>query len=139
MINAVIILILFVGILFGIKYFLRHAAGTSCCSGGNGSIRIEPKDKNRLHYAYRAEMDIQGMTCRNCALRVENALNSLDGVMAEVNLKKNTASVLLKKTGGEQVLTAAVAGAGYTVTDIRLVSGENRGRNGTLTARHIHK
>lgn len=123
MINAIIILILFAGILFGIKSMLRRAAGRGCCSGGTATVRIKPKDKNRSHYAYRAEMDIQGMTCENCALRIENALNSLEGVMAKVNLKKNRVSLLLKKTGGEQILTAAVAGAGYTVTEIRLVTG----------------
>jgi copper chaperone len=121
-INIVIILVIFIGVLSGIKACLKRISGTGCCGSGNQSVRIEPEDKRRSHYAYRAELVVQGMKCRNCVLLVENALNSLDGVMAKVNLKKSTVSVLLKQTGNEQMLTSAVSNAGYTVTDIRLFS-----------------
>lgn len=37
------------------------------------------------------------MTCQNCAKQVENALNAIDGVWVEVDLKQNRAMVRQKE------------------------------------------
>lgn len=87
-VNVIIILIIAVGIVFGVRSVVRSAAGKSCCSGGDSIVKIGPSDNDRSHYPYRAEATVEGMTCKNCAERVTNALNSLDGVWAAVNLKK---------------------------------------------------
>ena len=62
------------------------------------------------------------MTCKNCAARVTNALNSLDGVWASVNLKKNSVSVLLKEKDAGAALVEAVSKAGYTMKDVRITA-----------------
>ena len=41
----------------------------------------------------RVELDVGGMTCASCAMRVERALNRLDGVEATVNYATERASV----------------------------------------------
>lgn len=61
---------------------------------------------------------IEGMACSHCAGRVEQALKEIDGVDAKVNLEQKTAEVTLSRQVPDQVLTAAVANAGYTVTGI---------------------
>src|SRR6266567_2944917 len=38
-------------------------------------------------------LDIEGMTCASCAVRIEKKLNRLDGVAAAVNFATETASV----------------------------------------------
>ena len=62
-------------------------------------------------------MKIEGMMCAHCSGRVEKALNDLPGVSATVNLEAGTATV--KGDVSNEVLTKAVADAGYTVTGIQ--------------------
>ena len=63
-------------------------------------------------------MQIGGMTCENCARRVENALNSLDNVWAEVRISDHTAVVRLKQEPDVRELSRKVTEAGYAVTRI---------------------
>lgn len=53
------------------------------------------------------------MTCKNCATRVENAFNSIDGFYASVNLKKNQATILMKENKDDALLRQIVRDAGY--------------------------
>ena len=48
------------------------------------------------HYPYCVQIGIDGMTCNHCKARVENTLNSEDGVWAEVDLSQNLATVHMK-------------------------------------------
>ena len=70
-------------------------------------------------------LTIDGMTCGNCARRVENALNRLDGGWATVDLGAAQAKLLLKKQPEEAVLRQAVRDAGYAVTAIRQGDGQH--------------
>jgi Cu+-exporting ATPase len=66
------------------------------------------------------ELPIQGMTCANCARRVEEALAAVPGVTeAHVNFATRTASVAHLPTLEAQVLERAVEAAGYHVIKLR--------------------
>jgi P-type Cu+ transporter len=71
------------------------------------------------------ELAIEGMTCAACAARVEKKLNRLDGVRAAVNYATATARVTAPTGLPADVLTAAVAHAGYTA---RLPADEQPGQ-----------
>ena len=61
------------------------------------------------------------MSCGNCASHVENALNSLEGVWAQVDLEKGEALVRMKQEYGNNELKQAVKDAGsvsYTHLDV---------------------
>ena len=60
------------------------------------------------------------MTCENCARRVENALNGLDGVWAKVDIGIHRADVRTKTPPDENALLESVRQAGYVVTQINL-------------------
>lgn len=119
MANAFIIIVIVIFLLFGVKDFLKKMA--SGCCGGSGDLpeRKPVRDRNRLHYPHEAVMRIQGMTCRNCAIRVENALNEEEGIWAKVNLMEGSADILLKERISEERLAAPVCRAGYSVRRIR--------------------
>ena len=72
-------------------------------------------------------LPIDGMTCANCALRVERALARVPGVAeASVNFATGTARVALRPPAGIGGLTAAVAAAGYATpvrTESLMVTG----------------
>ncbi|OAJ65791.1 copper-transporting ATPase [Paraburkholderia ginsengiterrae] len=78
---------------------------------------LRPTDLVAQH-THKAELDIGGMTCASCAMRVEKALAKVPGVAgASVNLATETATVDL--TGADttaDTLIAAVKKAGYEAT-----------------------
>lgn len=66
----------------------------------------------------KKEIKIEGMTCSHCSSSVDKALNSIDGVKAKVNLKKNNAIVEIDSNVNEDALRNAVTEAGYEVVSI---------------------
>src|SRR5918997_4799228 len=59
-------------------------------------------------------LDIEGMTCASCAMRIEKRLNRLDGVTATVNYATEKATVEAPDGVTIDDLVAQVEAAGYT-------------------------
>ncbi|UWF77645.1 MULTISPECIES: heavy metal translocating P-type ATPase [Microbacterium] len=64
----------------------------------------------------RIELEIGGMTCASCAMRIEKKLNKLDGVTATVNYATEKAQVTADGPVDPALLISTVEGAGYTAT-----------------------
>ena len=62
------------------------------------------------------ELEIGGMTCASCAMRIEKKLNKLDGVSATVNYATEKATVTVPAGYGPQALIAEVEKTGYTAS-----------------------
>ena len=60
------------------------------------------------------ELEIGGMTCASCAMRIEKKLNRIDGVEATVNYATEKAKVLAPADFDPQLLIAEVEKTGYT-------------------------
>ncbi|MCE0540830.1 heavy metal translocating P-type ATPase [Kineosporia rhizophila] len=73
------------------------------------------------------ELDIGGMTCASCAMRIEKKLNKLEGVAASVNYATEKARVIVPEGYDPAALIAEVEKTGYTaalpVTEKDEVSG----------------
>ena len=79
---------------FGIwRYGKTMRRGGCCGSGAVSPVKRRVADRDETHYPYTAVLTIDGMTCGHCAVRVENALNELNGVWAKVDLGRKTALV----------------------------------------------
>lgn len=117
--TAIIILILVLICIYAIKSYTKKLAHGCCGAGGDGEKKIYVKDKNTAHYPYCVKIGVEGMTCRNCKLRVENALNAEEGVWAQVNLKSKFALVRMKHPISEETLRRIITRNGYTVTNIQ--------------------
>ncbi len=63
-------------------------------------------------------LKVEGMSCSHCSGAVESALNAIDGVKAEVNLKKGLAYINLSKDVDVQTLIKAVEDAGYKASEM---------------------
>lgn len=115
--NYIIIGILLVIVVIALLRAKKHFKGGGCCGSGSTTLR----DKKVLTEPVIGEktMVIEGMHCENCEIRVENALNRLDGVLCKVNLKKKIAVVSYSKEVSDEVLKETVEKRGYTVTEIR--------------------
>ncbi len=62
------------------------------------------------------ELEIGGMTCASCAMRIEKKLNKLDGVSAAVNYATEKARVSIPVDTDPQSIIAEVEKTGYTAT-----------------------
>ena len=110
----IVLLVIVTCAILSIRKRIKY--GSACCGSHDAApAKIRVHDKNKSHYPYTYTLTIDGMHCSNCALRVENALNSLEGIWAKVNLENKKVLVLSKnKIEGEE-LSKAVEAAGYTV------------------------
>jgi Cu+-exporting ATPase len=72
---------------------------------------------------HTTSLDIEGMTCASCVMRVERALGKVPGVASvTVNLATEKASVTADAGVDATVLVAAVKKAGYTTHSRRPTS-----------------
>ena len=77
------------------------------------------KNKKEENNIMKKIMKIEGMMCSHCTGRVNEALNAIDGVSAEVTLKDGGEAVLnLSKEVSDETLKKAVEDAGYKVLSI---------------------
>lgn len=109
--TAVLTALLVIVVVIAVKSYSKKLV-SGCCGGGDVP-KPRKVDKNPDHYSYHVMLQIEGMTCENCAKQVENALNAIDGVWAEVDLKQNRAKVRQKEQIPVEKLCAAVEKAGY--------------------------
>ena len=101
------------------KIIQRSQKGGGCCGEHEKrSKRLPVSDRDKSHYPYKYTLSIGGMTCENCAIKVENTLNALPGTWAKADIADNKACVLLKEEPDLKVLRKAVSDAGYVVTKI---------------------
>lgn len=121
MVNAVIVLILVVVLIFAIKSSIRHFKGEgACCGGGSGTVKRPKPKKKKLsgpvirHYT----IEISGMHCQNCVNGVTRAINAVDGAAAKVSLRKNSADVSCDRDVDKEALKRAVEDIGYKVVSI---------------------
>lgn len=121
MVDAIIILVVVVLLIFALKGSIKHFRGEgACCGGGSGSVKTKKAKKKTLDGPVTGQRTIRisGMHCRNCANSVTNALNAIDGVSAKVSLKDNMAEVSFDRTVDDADLKQAVEKAGFKVISI---------------------
>lgn len=115
--NMLIVVILLAALLAALFRAKKHFKGGGCCGSGGNTIR----DKKTLSGDKLGEkvLTVEGMKCENCEIRVENALNRLEGAAAKVSWKKKTAVVAYSRELPEQLLRDTVEKLGYRVVEIR--------------------
>lgn len=124
MLEAAIIIIIAAAVVFAIFRMIKKARhGGGCCGEHETAERkTAVKDRNKTHYPYMVTLRIEGMTCENCARRAENALNSLDGIWANVDIGSHKAKVRSKNPIDNRLLIKSITDAGYAVTDITRIT-----------------
>lgn len=106
----ILAVIVVIGVLSAKK---RFAGKGGCCGGGGGSIEDEKKLDGPV--TGKKIVHIEGMHCENCKIRVERAINKIDGASAKVNLKKNIAVVETDREVSDDLIKKAVEDQDYTV------------------------
>ena len=107
----------------GFTALRRLRRGSACCGEREAAPkRVGVTDRNKAHYPCTVEMQISGMTCENCARRVENALNGQDGIWASVRIDTHKAVVRCKTAPDEAALRDVVRQAGYVVSSFQILA-----------------
>ena len=115
--NLIIIVILAVTFFFAIKSTVAHFKGQgACCGGGGSDVRSKPRKLDRV--IGKKVMRIDGMHCEHCYTRVQNVLNSIDGISAKVIGSRKQAVIKYGKEVSDEVLKKAVNDLGYEVRSI---------------------
>lgn len=115
--DAIIICTLLAVVLLALLRAGKHFRGGGCC--GSGSTTVRSKKQLTEPKLGQKRLTVEEMHCENCGVRIENALNKLEGVVCKVNLKKKTAVVSFSTEISDSVLRETVEKLGYRVTEIR--------------------
>lgn len=120
MATVIICVILVLICAFGVKSYVGRLSH-GCCGGSSDAVkRVKPADDDISHYPYLYVMEIDGMTCKNCAARIENAFNTEEngGFFASVKLNQKKATVRAKEEVPEAELRRIVIKTGYSVVSV---------------------
>ncbi len=118
--TAIVLGILFVCCFIGVRSSVKRIAH-GCC-GGDVVKKKKPADTDISHYPYVYHVKVEGMTCSQCKICVENILNEMDGVYATVHLRKKTAELHSKSELDREQVRQAVDGAGYRTEEWKISS-----------------
>ncbi|MCR4741952.1 MAG: cation transporter [Treponema sp.] len=121
--TLIISLILLIIIAIAVKsviHRIRH--GSACCGQRDAAPKkVKVSDKNKANYPFEYRMTIDGMHCSNCVRFVENAINSVEGLWAIVDLGKKEAHILAKNKMEQKYLEKIILDAGYTPLSFEIV------------------
>ncbi len=115
--TAAIIIALALVCFLAIRSYIRKLAH-GCCNAGSDTEQRLSKSADLSNYAHRYSVKIGGMTCKNCALRIENAFNRQEGLAARVDFKSGLAEVASNSQIAELTLRKTVVELGYSVEEI---------------------
>lgn len=119
--TVIIVLVLVaIAVLSVMSYVKKLRSG--CCGASDEKVkRVRVEDRDKSHYPYSVVLTVDGMVCGNCAARVENALNELEGVWASADVEHGTVMVRMKQSLEEQLLRSTVNQiGGYTVMKVEV-------------------
>lgn len=119
--TIIICAVLLIIAIIAVRSYIKKLRSGCCGAGGDEVKKIRPSDKDVSHYPYACKIGIEGMSCRNCAIRIENAFNEKDDYYAQVNLKHKYAMVHMKQQIPNNELRQIVQRAGYDVVSLDTV------------------
>lgn len=118
MTTAIIIVLLVGACVVAVKSYAKKLS-RGCCGAGGDKERKVTKTADLSEFRYSYSVKISGMSCKNCAVRIENAFNRQVGFFARVDFKSGTAVVFTKEPLPEIVIRQTVVGLGYSVEEMK--------------------
>ena len=118
MATGIIISVLIVVCFIAVRTYVKKLAHGCCGAGGDKERKIaETADLSDCKYRYTVK--IGGMTCKNCAARIENTFNRQNDVFAQADYKSGIAEIYANEALPEIVIRQRIVGLGYSVEEIK--------------------
>lgn len=117
MATAIIIILLILICIFSLKSYIKKLSHGCCGTGGDDEKSAETQS-DISGYKYKYTVTVGGMSCKNCAARIENSFNRRDGITARADFKNGTAEIFSNETVSEFTIRQTVIGLGYSVENI---------------------
>lgn len=115
--TGIVVLIIIVAIFFALKSATRHFKGQGgCCGGKDPDVRM-PKKKLEGKKLGEFTLQVEGMTCKHCREKVEEAVNEIEGAVCKVNLAGKTATVAYDRQIDRAGVIEKIRAAGYKASE----------------------
>lgn len=115
--TAIICLVVLILIVFAVKSCCRRLT-KGCCALKGTAAPMEAEDQNTAHYPFCRRLYVEGMTCANCAQRIQNAFHARPDCLCTVSLQEQTVCVRMKIQQEDQELRKIIEKLGYRVRGI---------------------
>ncbi|WP_278453560.1 heavy-metal-associated domain-containing protein [Thomasclavelia spiroformis] len=119
MIDTIIIVIIIVLLWFALKKSIKHFKGEETCCNSKGDTINKKELVNPI--IGKKVIKIEGMHCNHCKQKVTSALNNLEGVSTDVDLKNNCAVISYDREIDEEIIKNTLKNAGYSVVLIKML------------------
>ena len=117
MATAIILILLILICIFSVKSYIKKLAHGCCGTGDDDEKSSETKaDLSECKYKYTVK--VGGMSCKNCAAKIENVFNRKDGLYAKADFENGTAEIYSNAEVSEFTVRQTVVGLGYSVEEI---------------------
>lgn len=117
MTTAIIIILLVGACVVAVRSYAKKLS-RGCCGAGGDKERKVTKAADLSEFRYSYSVKISGMSCKNCAARIENAFNRQEGIFAQIDFKRSTAVVYTKEPLPEIAVRSTIVGLGYSVEEM---------------------
>lgn len=114
----IILLVIIAAVIAAVRSVKKGGSCSCGCGSSDSPAPVRVHDRNPNHYSHEALIRIEGMHCSNCAVKVDNALNQMEGVWSTTSLGEKQADVLMKEPLEENLLKQKIREAGYIVSSV---------------------
>ncbi len=114
--NIAIAVVLFIILIIGISYTVKHFRGKGGCCG-SGDLKLKRKKLDKV--LYTESFTVSGMKCNACKVRVEEAVNDIRGLSGNVNLKSKELVVNFGENINDEVIIKKLRRLGYEAKRIK--------------------
>ncbi len=120
MATAIIIILLVLICIFSVKSYIKKLS-RGCCGAVGDDEKISEIKADLSEYKYKYTVKIGGMSCKNCAAKIENALNRKDGLYAKADFEMGIVRIYSNAEVAEFTVRQTVIGLGYSVEGIEKI------------------
>ena len=119
LITGFLIAVLIIAVFIVLRTKIKRIGIKRTCCGGK---KPEKREEKKLDFEPIFEMTVRidGLCCEDCAIRVENALNRIDGVAANACHHEKKAVLLSCREPDEKEIRKTVSDCGFAVTDMKI-------------------
>ena len=119
--STIIIIVLILICIYSIKSYMKELK-SGCCGGEIDTIqKIKPQDTHIQNYSIHKHIVIEGMTCDNCKIRIQNAFHQKNGFLMKIDRSQGTSELYCKEDVSNKSIKKIIQDLGYHVVKIEEV------------------